>query len=172
MARKKAKKRSEDADAKAEQASEPARVFRTPPMLPLPRVLDPSIEHSTSRAAGDQPEQGSLIYSLKFSHGQTLTVTGDGVVGRRPSTDGGYTHAIEIQDPHKMLSRNHFEFGLTATNQLWAADLDSTNGTFIYEKQRQRTLTPHEREAINPGAMILFGDNSATVQTRQGQPAG
>lgn len=163
---KKRGRRKQAPDAAAPVA-ELARVYRTPPPLPVRREVEPA-QAPDSWPAQEQPPAAlaAVRYSLLFTDGQQVQVSGDGVVGRSPRSDGAYVHVIQVGDTHRMLSREHFEFGLTADHQFWAADLGSTNGTFALTGQHQQLLAPHQRTAIAAGSTILFGDSAATVVGR------
>ena len=157
------RRRKAGAEAPA-PAVELARVYRTPPSLPIVRETEPAAPtDSWPTQNTPAPAPASVTYSLLFTDGQQIHVAGDGVVGRSPRSDGAYVHVVQVSDNHRMLSREHFEFGLTSDRQFWAADLGSTNGTFALTGQNQQLLTPHERTAIAPGSTILFGDGAATV---------
>ncbi|WP_066461634.1 FHA domain-containing protein [Sanguibacter suarezii] len=166
---KRAKKRGrrKQAPDAAAPVAELARVYRTPPPLPVRREVEPAQAPDTWPAQS-HPSAAlvTVRYSLLFTDGQQVQVSGDGVVGRNPRRDGAYVHVIKVSDTHRMLSREHFEFGLTADHQFWAADLGSTNGTFALTGQDQQLLAPHQRTAIAAGSTILFGDSAATVVGR------
>jgi hypothetical protein len=129
-----------------------AVIVVTPPPL-RPRAA------AEARPAPGEIRQGSGLLSLRFSTGQTVVVRGEGVVGRYPASDGEVVHSIVIDDPHRLLSRTHFRFGLTGEGGLWVSDEHSGNGTYL-DMQR---LSPGTRVVAPPGATLHFGDHIATV---------
>lgn len=131
-----------------------ARVTVTPVPLLVAAHAENTDHVSQSQHLGETP-----TYIMEFDIGTQITVTGPGVVGRDPATDQGYVHVIRITDADKMISRNHFAFGLTVAGQLWISDLNSANGTYIKDTQVLAGL----KTAISPGTLIRFGSHTAKV---------
>jgi pSer/pThr/pTyr-binding forkhead associated (FHA) protein len=103
---------------------------------------------------------------LVLDTGQDLTVVGPGRLGRAPTRpeDRTFTHVIALDDPEKSISKTHLEFGVTA-GRLWVVDLDSTNGTRVFNLEGGvRQLKPGQRETVEPGETVQFGDRYFTVK--------
>ncbi|MFF2273232.1 hypothetical protein ACFVTX_13200 [Agromyces sp. NPDC058136] len=71
-------------------------------------------------------------FTLQFSTGETLTVHGTGLVGRRPLPQPGeeFDHLVQIADRTLSVSKTHLEFG-EHDGTLWVADRFSGNGTVV-----------------------------------------
>lgn len=100
------------------------------------------------------------------------TSAGVGVVGRGPiDAQGSYEHVVKFDDPQRVLSRNHFEFGLTSNNEFWVADLGAANGTYVVAGGAQRLLAAHERTRLLHGDQLLFGEVAMRLHIMQAQQA-
>ena len=82
-------------------------------------------------AEPDRFEQARFI--LHFSTGETVTVHGSGLVGRRPLPQPGedFDHLVQIQDAGMSVSKSHLEFG-QHEGEFWVSDRFSGNGTIIH----------------------------------------
>ncbi|WP_241843116.1 zinc-ribbon domain-containing protein [Agromyces albus] len=71
-------------------------------------------------------------FVLRFSTGETRTVFGTGLIGRRPLPQPGevFDHLVQITDPGLSVSKTHLEFG-EHDGVLWIADRFSGNGTIV-----------------------------------------
>ena len=69
---------------------------------------------------------------LRFSTGETKTVFGAGLIGRRPMPQPGevFDHLVQIADHTLSVSKTHLEFG-EHDGVLWIADRFSGNGTIV-----------------------------------------
>lgn len=138
-----------------------ANLLTSPPAIPglyeLTRIGKPSVQEPASGTNADPGPASAHL--LRFSTGETIAVTGNGVVGRNPAPDPSYSHIVIIDDHNRLLSRTHFTFGLTTTGQLWACDQNSGNGTYL----NGQPLTPGNRVALAPGSILRFGDHTATA---------
>ena len=72
-------------------------------------------------------------FILHFSTGETVTVHGSGLVGRRPLPQPGedFDHLVQIQDAGMSVSKSHLEFG-QHDGEFWVSDRFSGNGTVIH----------------------------------------
>jgi hypothetical protein len=137
-----------------------AECYITPPPLPRqapPRERREPAGHTQVVQPGEQEQLSRLRYRLVFSTDQRVDATGDGIVGRDPRTDGGHAHIVRFEDPRRLLSRNHFEFGLTPDNEFWLSDLGTANGTYLIRNGSQWMLPAHQRTRLSPGDVIHFG---------------
>lgn len=153
------------------QESNPAVVLVSPPIFP--RYLERASEANTKNWSKNwepddpSPDFAELKYSLVFSTGDRVEVQGEGIVGRRPHNDKQYLHVVKIPDTERYLSRNHFEFGITRSNELWVCDLGAPNGTYLITSGTQYLLQPESRTKLNNGDVIRFGEFSARVVVAQ-----
>ncbi|WP_245560979.1 FHA domain-containing protein [Agromyces subbeticus] len=83
-------------------------------------------------ASGAALPATSARFVLTFSTGQTRTVFGSGLIGRRPMPQPGevFDHLVQIADRSLSVSKTHVEFG-EHDGTLWVADRFSGNGTIV-----------------------------------------
>lgn len=90
-------------------------------------------------SSGSPESSGSLLttppaarFVLTFSTGETRTVFGSGLIGRRPLPQPGevFDHLVQIADRSLSVSKTHVEFG-EHDGTLWVADRFSGNGTIV-----------------------------------------
>ena len=87
-------------------------------------------------AATEPPEPlttpAAMRFVLTFSTGETRTVFGSGLIGRRPLPQPGevFDHLVQIADRSLSVSKTHVEFG-EHDGTLWIADRFSGNGTIV-----------------------------------------
>ena len=106
-----------------EPVAEPAAAPGASPE-PAPELApDPTSRPSESNGPG---------FVLTFTTGEVVTVSGDGLIGRRPMPQPGETfgHLIQILDRGLSVSKTHLEFG-EHEGGLWIADRFSSNGTVV-----------------------------------------
>jgi hypothetical protein len=80
-------------------------------------------------------------YELHFDTGETVIVSGSGLVGRNPAPQVGelVDHLVPISDLTRSVSKTHLEFG-SGPDGLWVSDRDSTNGTRVILSPSPRRL--------------------------------
>jgi hypothetical protein len=73
-------------------------------------------------------------FVLQFSTGDSVIVTGTGLVGRNPIPEPSekFDISVPITDPSKSVSKTHLEFGQMA-GAFWISDRYSGNGTVVRE---------------------------------------
>lgn len=99
-------------------------------------------------------------FVLTFSTGDVASVTGAGLLGRRPIAQPGESvpQVVQISDPERSVSKTHLEFGLEA-GELWICDRYSGNGTVIYPPgARPRRCEPGRRYRVTRGSRVEIGD--------------
>jgi len=133
-----------------------ASTITTPPRLPRATIAQPAAPTTVPARAASSP---LTRWTLVISDGTQVPISGTGIIGRTPHTDEGYTHVIRLDDPARMLSRNHLAFGLTPEHTPWVSDLQSANGTYLDDEE----LTPGIRTQIHPGQTLRFGDHHARI---------
>lgn len=136
--------------AAAPAAPEPVRVEQAPA--------------STRAAARAAAQVGTLTgpHLLSFDNGQSFTVAGAGLIGRRPQATPQAPDAqlLEIVDEDRSVSKTHLQFGIDEQG-FWVSDLGSTNGTAV--------LTPHGEplDVVIGMRVYVPGDGSVRVGQRQ-----
>ena len=97
-------------------------------------------------------ETGTLMISFEEIEGQLagqiFTVQARHIIIGR---SGKLAH-IHVPDPNRTLSRQHAQFELLRSNQIYVTDLDSTNGTYV-DEIKIAAPTP-----VVVGSSLRFGD--------------
>lgn len=104
-------------------------------------------------------------FTLTFSTGESVTVSGTGLLGRNPQPGEfeSFDHLIIVTDPDRSVSKTHLEFGVEGIN-LWVADRFSGNGTLIREiGAPPRKAEPGRRYLVMRGARIDLGEQYFTI---------
>lgn len=129
------------------------------PMQPLSAAVESTRLVSRSRPSA---------HILRFSTGYSVTVTGSGLIGRRPVQDESdpRDHLVTINDESRSVSRTHLEFGHTA-GQIWIQDRHSANGTTILRSTDRIECVPGRRYTLAPGNIVEIGDHTFTAIPHQ-----
>lgn len=138
-------------------SAEPVPVTETP--APSPRS-DDGVPHARSTV-----EVTPVIYVVTLDTGEAMSVSGPGVVGRRPQPPEGEPcdHVIAIEDPGRSLSRTHARFGIDG-GVFWVEDRGSANGTAVVGTDGVVTeLGPGERMVVTDGETVRLGERTFTV---------
>jgi hypothetical protein len=107
-----------------------------------------------------QAEARAVRYTLSFSSGDTVEVTGSGLVGRRPVTQPGeeVDQLVAVNDPARSVSKTHLEFGLEG-DELWICDRYSGNGTVARPLGGvARQCEAGRRYRVTRGTRVEIGD--------------
>lgn len=153
-------------------AAEPRLEPRVEPAVPAQPATRPlaSTEDSapvrTPQAIDLQAMVAPPAWTLTLPDGNELEAAPQIVVGRRPwrsDPDETQTYYIVAPSPHKEISGKHVEFTVVG-DELFARDLDSTNGTVIYTPDQAPRLL-HGGSATNlvPGDALDLGDGFRIV---------
>jgi hypothetical protein len=114
-----------------------------------------------------RPPLGELV----LDDGARVPLDRDYVLGREPTLDGdvlaGRARPLRINDPNGTVSRLHLKVSLVGW-QVEVSDLGSANGSVLQAPGEERTLTPFEPTAIEPGARIGIGHRSMQYVAYQG----
>lgn len=92
--------------------------------------------------------------------GTSGSVASDERTDKRATTS---ERTITIADSQKQISRQHFRFGITASNQPWIQDCDSLNGTLLYRAGTPFPVPTNRRLPLRAGDVIRFGTATAIV---------
>ena len=117
---------------------------------------------TASHAQGPRPEPapGLARFVLQFSTGESVAVTGSGLVGRNPVPEPGeyFDQRIAIADPGRSVSKTHLEFG-QADDGFWILDRFSGNGTAVLDPgSDSKFCEPGRRYRVQRGGRVDIGD--------------
>ena len=118
---------------------------------------------------GEVEDPRPALGVLVWDSGESDVVKRDTVVGRDPSSEagvvGGTADAVSPRGQSEGMSRVHAELRLIGWEVL-LADRGSTNGTFVWDEARQEwhRLEPGERCPLHIGAIVAFGERTATFE--------
>ena len=104
-------------------------------------------------------------FVLQFSTGESLSVSGTGLVGRNPLPEPGehFDEVIAILDPGKSVSKTHLEYG-QETGVFWVSDRFSGNGTVLREPDREpRRCDAGKRYRVSRGSRVEIGEQFFVV---------
>lgn len=163
--------------ARMAERGELARAVVTPP--PAPRASADRVRAtvaqlpgrplggaSVGRDAGPARQRAGAV--LVLDDEQRVTVSGTGLIGRDPASahpDGGHDHVIALDDPERLLSRTHLEFGFGAEGSFWVLDAGSANGAELRRPGYPATmLVPAQRTVVQPGDTVLFGGHTLRAE--------
>ena len=99
-------------------------------------------------------------FVLQFSTGESVTVTGNGLIGRNPVAEPGeyFDHLVTIVDPGKSVSKTHLEFGQEAGG-FWVSDRFSGNGTIARQPEGEPIrCDPGKRYRVTRGSRVSIGE--------------
>ncbi|MEI5582720.1 MULTISPECIES: FHA domain-containing protein [unclassified Agromyces] len=118
---------------------------------------------SEPQAGIPQPEPAT--WELRFTTGEVVTVSGTGLVGRRPMPQPGerFSHLVQIVDRGLSVSKTHLEFG-EHDGRLWVADRFSSNGTVVRRPGEGGVrCEPGRRVLVPRGSRVEIGEQAFTV---------
>lgn len=107
----------------------------------------------------------SVAWELRFTTGEVVTVSGNGLVGRRPMPQPGerFAHLVQVVDRGLSVSKTHLEFG-EHDGQLWVADRFSSNGTVVRRPGEGGVrCEPGRRVLVPRGSRVEIGEQAFTV---------
>lgn len=145
-------------DDAAEQVIEPEPESAEPEPEPEPDPEPESESVEATRVVPHAPAAARFI--LQFSTGESVAVTGTGLIGRNPSAEPGefVDHLVPIVDGTKSVSKTHVEFG-QADGNFWISDRFSGNGTTLAAPEdRDRYCEPGKRYRAPRGSRVNLGD--------------
>lgn len=130
--------------------------------LPIldPAESDPSVEDAPVRPLA------SPRFVLTFSTGETRTVFGTGLIGRKPLPQPGefFDQLVQIADHTLSVSKTHLEFG-EHEGTLWVADRFSGNGTIVRRPDDGALrCEPGRRYLVPRGSRVELAQQSFTVE--------
>jgi hypothetical protein len=123
----------------------------------------PLIDEATRMPERARPP--AATFALHFSTGESVTVSGTGLIGRRPAPQPGeyFDQIVTIDDPGRSVSKTHLEFGQDG-GVLWISDRYSANGTVVREPSRPPRLCPAGmRSRVARGSRVDIGEQFFVV---------
>jgi Double zinc ribbon/FHA domain len=108
---------------------------------------------------------GGDRFVLQFSTGESVTVTGAGLIGRNPAAQPGeyVDQLVSIFDVGKSVSKTHLEFGQEG-GRFWVSDRYSTNGSIVRQPDAEpRRCEPGRRYFVVRGTRIDVGEQFFVV---------
>jgi len=132
----------------------------TPPVELVETPDAPSEVPAPEPPSEETAPEPAARFILQFSTGESVTVTGTGIIGRNPSPEPGeyFDHRIPIVDAGKSVSKTHLEFGQDA-GVFWINDRHSGNGTGIRQPDAPRVRCDAGKRYLVPrGARVDIGD--------------
>ncbi|WP_341952335.1 FHA domain-containing protein [Salinibacterium sp. TMP30] len=99
-------------------------------------------------------------FVLQFSTGDSVIVTGTGLVGRNPTPEPSekFDIVVPITDPSKSVSKTHLEFGQMA-GAFWISDRYSGNGSVVREPGGEpKRCEPGKRYRVMRGTRVEIGE--------------
>lgn len=128
-------------------------------------ILDPA-ETNPSLEDAPVPALTSPRFVLTFSTGETRTVFGTGLIGRKPLPQPGesFDQLVQIADRTLSVSKTHLEFG-EHEGMLWVADRFSGNGTIVRRPDDGALrCEPGRRYLVPRGSRVELAEQSFTVE--------
>ena len=101
-----------------------------------------------------------MSFLLQFGTGDSVIVSGSGLIGRSPSAEPGefVDQLVPAYDPSKLMSKTHLEFGVT-DDVFWISDRFSGNGTTVTAPDGMvRRCEPGRRYHLERGTRVDIGD--------------
>jgi hypothetical protein len=135
-----------------------------PPIIPVPAVATPEPLEDLERTRLSRAPTGEM-WVLQFSTGESVLVTGTGLVGRNPAAEPGeyVDHLVTLFDAGRSVSKTHAEFGQEG-GRFWVSDRYSTNGTVIRPPgEEPRRCAPGRRYLVSRGTRVDIGEQFFVV---------
>ena len=126
----------------------------------------PTTESAEQREAEVVPAAELPIFTFTLSSGGVETVSGSGLLGRRPAPQPGEEVGVLIAflDPGRSVSKTHLEFGVEGDN-LWICDRYSANGTVLRAPGGvARLCEPGRRYRVTRESRIEIGEQYIDVR--------
>lgn len=148
-----------------EPAAPQPRVLRSAPD-PFPWGKDPrlpTVDLEATRVSAAPLAEERFV--LQFSTGESITVSGAGLVGRNPASQPGefVDQLVTIFDAGKSVSKTHLEFGQDS-GRFWVSDRYSTNGSTVRQPDAEpKRCEPGRRYFVARGTRVDIGEQFFVV---------
>lgn len=140
--------------------SVPVDGFHAAAHLLAATAADPAV------ADGANAARPAPRFVLAFSTGETRTVFGTGLIGRKPLPQPGesFDQLVQIADRTRSVSKTHLEFG-EHEGMLWIADRFSGNGTIVRRPDDGALrCEPGRRYLVPRGSRVELAEQYFTVE--------
>ncbi|QBX54766.1 FHA domain-containing protein [Nocardioides seonyuensis] len=156
---------------------QPAPQHAAPPPMSAPMPAPMQVPPSAPRHAAPPPASQHLApgsppaprWRVRFDDGQSFTVDGVVLVGRRPEPRAGedVSRLVPLASADMSVSKTHAQFGPAADGALVVMDRGSTNGSTLVRQGVSRQLSPGRAATLVDGDTVVFGDRHMVV-SREG----
>jgi protein phosphatase len=102
-------------------------------------------------------------FRLVFDDGEIVAVSGQGVIGRDPSSAAGVEHRLTLTDKTLKMSRLHLAFAVN-DGGLWVRDCGSTNGSQIETGGERTAIAADVWVPAPPGATVYLAGRTFRVE--------
>jgi hypothetical protein len=144
----------------------PVDGFRSATAIPEASTAERHPSDRPGSATGPVPPVATAPrFVLAFSTGETRTVFGTGLIGRKPLPQPGeaFDHLVQIADRTLSVSKTHLEFG-EHDGVMWIADRFSGNGTIVRRPDDGALrCEPGRRYLVPRGSRVELAEQSFTV---------
>ena len=146
----------------------PVHGFRAATAIPEAPATEAHEANGSESPAGTGPTPPMTTtprFVLAFSTGETRTVFGTGLIGRKPLPQPGeaFDHLVQIADRTLSVSKTHLEFG-EHDGVMWIADRFSGNGTIVRRPDDGALrCEPGRRYLVPRGSRVELAEQSFTV---------
>ena len=137
-------------------ADEPLAAEELPAVDPAGFAEDEDVDETRIVERGVKGER----FVLQFSTGESVRVSGTGLIGRNPIAEPGeyFDSLVTIVDPGKSVSKTHLEFGQEG-GAFWISDRFSGNGTVVREPDSQpKRCDAGKRYRVVRGSRVEIGE--------------
>lgn len=141
----------------------PVRARAIPDPFPWGAARTVPEDHEATRLVAGGGSGARFV--LQFSTGESVTVTGSGLIGRNPSMQPGeyVDQLVPIFDAGKSVSKTHLEFGQEG-GRFWVSDRYSTNGSVVRQPDAApRRCDPGRRYFVGRGTRVDVGEQFFVV---------
>ena len=137
-----------------------AGLASAPPALDAPPTGSLAAESDIDKRRTVDGSAHGERFVLQFSTGESVSVSGTGLIGRNPTPEPGeyFDSLVTIFDPGKSVSKTHLEFGQDS-GTFWISDRFSGNGTVVREPDHEpRRSDPGKRYRVSRGSRVEIGE--------------
>lgn len=108
---------------------------------------------------GVSPHPALRLTSRSGARNQSVDITGDTVLGRKPLQQHFPDAVIcTLVDPSRTMSREHAMIRFDRMGRAWIEDLGSLNGTSILSGQNETLVEKGRPVLLSPGVSLRLGD--------------
>lgn len=148
----------QNAQAKQPQLAHLVQPIHTKPYSPEQSAGDETVI-GLHPLRGVAPHPALRLTSRSGARNQSVDITGDTVLGRKPLQQHFPDAVIcTLVDPSRTMSREHAMIRFDRMGRAWIEDLGSLNGTSILSGQSETPVEKGRPVLLNPGVSLRLGD--------------